>query len=249
MDLATTLPDSVALAREKATQMGQSLGNLVGGEASISDVLKQKITEAYSQNADIVAPLDVATQTYFQAPSVAREKYQNIFNPFAREKLVAQYQGNAALPMLSLSNIYGNRVGRIEDTLGAGIRGYEALVDTAKANYQAAKDEYSNRVNEYSLLNDLAQKAEQMKLAREEFEYSKTKPRVGTEAERLAPVRQNVLNAARKGATLNDLTANYGSQLPISDIVELYTSVSPYGTPVEDWAKKMLGISNTQSLY
>lgn len=161
-----TIPDEVKQAREAATATGNKLGAMSAAEGSISDVLRQKIIEAYQNNEDITVPLDAATQTYLNAPQAAREKYQNIFNPFQRENLVSQYQGNAALPMLSLSNIYGNRVGRIDDTIGAGTRAYSASVEAARNTAEMATQNYKNLLDEYVT-------GEQLGLDREKFEYSK----------------------------------------------------------------------------
>lgn len=146
-----TLPPSVQSAKAAATQAAKTAGAYGAAEPTITDVLRQKITEAYSSNQDIVEPLDVATQGFLQAPQQGRERYEDIFNPFQREALVSQYQGNKALPMLSLSNIYGNRVGRIEDTLGAGLRGFQSLLLGQQSNAQLQRQLYSDALTEYQL--------------------------------------------------------------------------------------------------
>jgi hypothetical protein len=149
--MATALPESVVQAREAATQAQATAGQLGAMEPSISDVLRQKITEAYANNQDIVGPLDVATTEYLGAPMAAREKYQNIFNPFQRENLVQQYQGNKALPMLMYSNMMGNRLNTAEDIIGAGTRGFQSQVAAAQAKATQAQQNYTNLLNEYQL--------------------------------------------------------------------------------------------------
>lgn len=155
--MAVALPQDVVNARNNAQSLTSSAGQMQGNQLAVGDVLKQKVQEAYAQNQDIIKPLDVATQDYIQSPKVGREKYQDIFNPFTREKLVSQYTGTTALPMLSLSSILGNRMGRIDDTLGAGVRGYEAAT-TAKINEaNAAQTLYKNLLDEYTTMETLRQ--------------------------------------------------------------------------------------------
>jgi hypothetical protein len=148
------LPESVVQAREAASQAQQASGALGAMEPTISDVLRQKITEAYASNQDIVKPLDIATTEYLGAPMAAREKYQNIFNPFQRENLVQQYQGNKALPMLMYSNMMGNRLNTAEDIIGAGTRGFQAQVAAAQAAATQAQQYYTNLLNEYELTKE-----------------------------------------------------------------------------------------------
>lgn len=149
------IPQNVLDLRNTAQQAMQTAGAYAAGEPTVSDVLRQKVTEAYANNQDIVAPLDKATTEYLSAPATGREKYQDIFNPFARERLVSQYVGTQALPMLSLSNIYGNRVGRIEDTIGAGTRGYQAAGQLAQNQAQLSQQAYQDSLNEWKMMQDL----------------------------------------------------------------------------------------------
>lgn len=169
------LPDNVVQARNAATEYTQKAGASAAAEPLIQDVLRQKITEAYASSQDIVKPLDVATQNYLGAPQQAREKYQNIFNPFQRENLVSQYTGNQALPMLSLSSILGQRFGRIDDTINAGTNAFRSQTIADREKAQQASGLYSSLLDEYVISQQLASQAEADKLARESFEFQKSK--------------------------------------------------------------------------
>lgn len=166
------LPASVIQARTAAQEAVSAAGQLGAMEPTISDVLKQKVTEAYANNQDIIKPLDTATQEYLQAPQVAREQYQNIFNPFTREKLVSQYVGNKALPMLSLSNIYGNRLGRVEDVIGAGVRGFQAQTMAQQAKAEQARQFYQDLLSEYTILQQQQAQEQAAELERQRLEAS-----------------------------------------------------------------------------
>lgn len=165
------LPEEVTGARQRAQDITKEAQNYQAGESSISDVLRQKVQEAYSNNQDIIKPLDEATSTYLSAPQVGREMYQDVFNPFSREKLVSQYVGTEALPMLGLSNILGNRMGRIEDTIGAGTRAYQGETARKVAEAGQAQDMYSALLNEYLQTEKLRQDERQLDIS----EYNATK--------------------------------------------------------------------------
>lgn len=160
--MAIELPAEVTQARQRAQSLLGAAGQMKANEPAVTDVLRQKVQDAYSQNQDIIKPLDEATQAYLQGPQVGREKYQGIFNPFTREKLVSQYRGNLALPMLSLSSILGNRMGRIEDTLGAGVRGYQASANNLLSQAQLAQQAYQDLFNEYTTLEGLRQSQQRL---------------------------------------------------------------------------------------
>lgn len=131
-------------ARNKADASARLASEYSSGANTVSQVLKDRLNEAYDYNADIVKPLDEATASYLTAPSAGREKYQDIFNPFQREKLVSQYTSNKSLPMLTLSNLLGTRQGTIADTITAGTGAYNAqaksATDAAALDRQAYQD-------------------------------------------------------------------------------------------------------------
>ena len=156
-----TLQD-VEAARNKASQSAQTASSAASRGYTVEDELKTKLNEAYNYNQDIVKPLDDATSSYLTAPNVAREKYQDIFNPFAREKLVAQYTGQEAKPMLSLANILGTRRGSIADTVNAGTNSYQAYATNLnnqaqldRQGYQDVYGEYGDEFNRNLALQDL----------------------------------------------------------------------------------------------
>lgn len=151
------LPASVEEARTASIQAAKQAGEYGAAEPTITDALRQKITEAYSGSQDIIGPLDKATQTYLSAPQAGREKYQDIFNPFTRESLVSKYVGTEALPMLSLSSMLGQRFGRIEDTIGAGVRGFQSAALAKQAEADLARQTYQDLFDEYVTLEKLRQ--------------------------------------------------------------------------------------------
>jgi hypothetical protein len=159
------LPENITTARTVAEEAANTSNAYASYEPTVSDVLKQKAMEAYGNNQDIVKPLDVATQNYLEAPQVGREQYQDIFNPFTREKLVSQFIGTKSLPMLSLSSILGNRYGRIEDIMGAGTRAFQAQSAAQLAGATEKRQTYTDLLNEYLQTEQLRQRERELDIS------------------------------------------------------------------------------------
>jgi hypothetical protein len=151
------LTPEIESARTTAQTAQQALGELTAGGYTIGDELKKRIQEAYDYNKDIVGPLDTATLGYTGAPTEARNIFSNpeseryVFNPFQQEQLVSQYTQGKALPMLTLGNVLGQRMGRISDTIGAGTNAYNAQTARQQGTYNAAQQNYQNLLSEYQL--------------------------------------------------------------------------------------------------
>jgi hypothetical protein len=138
-------------ARTAASSAQGRAGELAAYQPSVADAIKQKALEAYNYNQDLVKPLDTATSDYLQSPNVAREKYQDVFNPFSREKLVGQYTQNQSLPMLSLASILGQRFGGIGNIIQSGANAYSAQAGAAQNQANTAQNYYTNLMNEYKM--------------------------------------------------------------------------------------------------
>lgn len=148
------LPEYLTNAQQGAQDAAGTAGQLGSMAGSITDALNTAIQDAYSNNQDIIKGLDTATAGYFQAPSEARVKFQDIFNPFQRENLVSQYTTNKAIPMLSYSSLYGQRMGRAGDLLNAGVGAYESDVAAKRAAADLAQQTYENALTQYQLEED-----------------------------------------------------------------------------------------------
>jgi len=152
----------VEQARNIASTKAGTAGQLAAGEYSVESVLKQKLNDAFKQNQDIVKPLDTATSDYFAAPSVAREKFSDIFNPFQREKLVSQYTNTQAVPMLNLQSLLGSRQGSIADIINAGVGGYKAQSAVAANEAANARQLYNDIFGEYKFGQEQALRREEI---------------------------------------------------------------------------------------
>lgn len=145
-------------AQEEAYAAAQKAGQASAGVGQAAQEIKNRLNEAFNYNQDIIDPLDEATAEYLSAPKVARERYQNIFNPFSREKLVSQYTGNKMTPMLSYANILGTRRGNIAEGIEAGSAAYNQYAKNLMADaqlkrqmwqdlYKQEQDELANQIS------------------------------------------------------------------------------------------------------
>lgn len=149
------LPDYITTAREEASSAAGLAGGLAAQEYSIGDILKKKVQEAFDYSKDVIGPLDTATMNYVSAPSRARMKFADVWNPTQKEALVSQYTGNEALPMLSLGSVLGQRFGRAEDLIGAGTRGFQAMAAAKQAEAESKRNAYADMLNEYQLQKNI----------------------------------------------------------------------------------------------
>jgi len=121
--------------------------------ALLPEKLKQAIGEKLDYNKDIIEAKNKAMAEYFQAPSAAREKYQDIWNPFQREKLVAEERAQAYLPYANLVDILGERRAGIKDIIGAATGLFGADVTAKQSAADIARQGYLDR---FSLADALA---------------------------------------------------------------------------------------------
>jgi len=161
--------NDVTQARTDAAAQASTAAQQLAGTYNIESVLKQKLTDAYNANQDIIKPLDTATANYTTAPSVAREKYQDIFNPFSREKLVSQYTANQAIPMQTLSSILGQRQGSIADIINAGTGGYKAQATVAQNQAEQARASYEDIFKEYQFQQQQALEQQKLTVGEDPF--------------------------------------------------------------------------------
>ena len=180
------LTPEITQAGEAASSLAAGAGQMGAESFTVGDILKQKSLDAYKNNQDIIKPLDEATASYVQAPSEARAKYSDpgsenyVFNPFQAENLVSQYTSQQSLPMLMLSSIMGQRFGRIDDTIGAGTRGFQAASAAQQAKAGQAQQNYQNLLGEYQIGQAQQQTDWERPYLERQYEYNLNKPYAGS---------------------------------------------------------------------
>src|ERR1035437_7920904 len=160
-------PDLNAL-QTKSNDAQTTASNYQSAADLLPTALKDAINQKLNYNSDIIDAQSKAQANYFAEPAVARAQYQNIFNPFDRESLVAQATANAYAPYQSLTNILGQRQGNISDIVNAGVGAFQSQVGAEQNNAQLAQGNYTNAQN---TLNNI--------VSATQYDYSQNHPTGG----------------------------------------------------------------------
>lgn len=161
-----TTPEIQAAGTTAADALS-SVSEYQSAAALLPAKLKQALLEKVNYNQDIIEQQSKAMANYFAAPSAAREEYAGIWDPFAREKLVAQAQANAYAPYATLTGVLGQRMGTLSDIISAGTGAFNAAVTSAQNKSTLARQRYQD-------LLDIAK--EKFKGAQWGYEQTHAKP-------------------------------------------------------------------------
>ena len=137
-------------ARTGAEQAATNLQDYGTAATLLPEKLREAVMNKVNYNKDIIEAQNKAQADYFAAPSAARAKYSDpgsadyIFNPFQAENLVSQERAQAYAPYASLTDILGQRMGRIEDIIGAGTGAFQAGLTGAQGAYDVARQRYQD---------------------------------------------------------------------------------------------------------
>jgi hypothetical protein len=133
---------------QNAQMEAQTAGSTAVAYQSAASQLPAKLKEAVmgklDYNKDLIEQKNKAQAEYFATPSAAREQYQDIWNPFEREKLVAGERAQAYQPYANLTDILGARMGSIADIINAGTGAFNSDVMAKQGAYQLAQQKYND---------------------------------------------------------------------------------------------------------
>jgi hypothetical protein len=150
-----------------------NLADLQTGAGSLPTKLKEALNEKLNYNKDIINQQSETMQNYFAAPSAARAKYQNVWNPFEREKLVAQDRTMALKPYDTLTGVLDQRMGDVADITEAGVQGWKGLVDSAATLLQASQTRLSSALQAYQIAGGQQNTADELALSIAQFNQAK----------------------------------------------------------------------------
>ena len=137
-------------AQGNVTAAAKDLSNLQAGAGSLPSKLKEALNTKLNNNKDIISQQADTMQNYFNAGPQAREKYQNIWNPFTKASLVEQQRTMALRPYDVLSGVLENRMGNVNDIVNAGVSGWQGLTNAASTRLGAAQNNYGNSLANYT---------------------------------------------------------------------------------------------------
>ena len=120
----------------------EQLAGAIGNQQNFSDVLKNAITSKFGGNEDLIKQQAQQAAQYFQAPSEARVKYQDIFDPFERERLASQYQTQAGAGLETAQGLLQARRGSQAELLQSGLGGFQSYLGGLEAGAKAKESAY-----------------------------------------------------------------------------------------------------------
>lgn len=147
----------------------QNLADLQTGAGSLPNKLKEALNKKLSYNKDIINQQSETMQNYFAAPSAARAKYQDVWNPFEREKLVAQDRTMALKPYDTLTGVLDQRMGDVADITEAGVQGWQGMVDAASTQLNAATTRLGTALQAYQIAGGQQSAADELALSVAQF--------------------------------------------------------------------------------
>ena len=147
----------------------QNLADLQTGAGSLPNKLKEALNKKLNYNKDIINQQSDVMQQYFAAPSAARAKYQDVWNPFEREKLVAQERTMALKPYDTLTGVLDQRMGDVADITTAGVQGWQGMVDAASTQLNAATTRLGTALQAYQIAGGQQSAADELALAVAQF--------------------------------------------------------------------------------
>ena len=146
-----------------------NLADLQTGAGSLPNKLKEALNQKLSYNKDIINQQSETMQNYFAAPSAARAKYQDVWNPFEREKLVAQDRTMALKPYDTLTGVLDQRMGDVADITTAGVQGWQGMVDAASTQLSAAQSRLGTALQAYQIAGGQQSAADELALSVAQF--------------------------------------------------------------------------------
>ena len=174
-DLYSPYEDPAISAAQTGYEAAQSeASQYQTAAAGLPTALKAAINEKLDYNSDLIKEKNQSMVDYFNAPSQAREKYQDIFNPFQREALVQTSTNNAYLPYRNMTDILNARTGSITDIINAASTAFGSQVTSAKNKAEIAKDKLTYLLQMAGIKSDTAYKQAQLALDKYKADKSDT---------------------------------------------------------------------------
>ena len=171
-------------AAKTAAESAQTKANeYTAGNALLPYKLKEAVLKKLNYNQDIIKQQSEAQANWFAAPSAAREKYQNVWNPTEREALVAKERAMAYQPYSELTDVLNTRMGNVSDIIGAGTGAYQAEGGLAQGQATLAQQKLADLYKQAEALTSALEWQKSMEQRQQEAaaEQEIAKRRVATE--------------------------------------------------------------------
>lgn len=148
-------------AREAAASAGQLATDYAAAAGTLPAKLTQAVKEKLDYNRGLIEEKNKAFENYTTAAPAAREKYSNIWDPFTREKLVAQERATAYTPYANSSDILKTSMGNMNDIINNALGAFRSAVTAAQGASQSARQRYQDAFDWANKMADMEMQKQQ----------------------------------------------------------------------------------------
>lgn len=204
----TNIDDLLQQLLAQNSQYASSVGN----QQTFNDILGAAIKGKFNNNQDLINLQSQNASNYFNAPSEARVKYANIFDPAIREQLASQYANQQGRGLENASQLLQERRGSIADIVGQGVGAYQANLQGQQAALQGTQNTYNMAYQKHT--DELNQQFQQR-----QFDYQKTQDVLNRQFQNKQSASQHIKDIINSGelAVMNH-----------ADVVKLAATSSDY---------------------
>lgn len=161
------LPQNVINARTAADTAATTAGQYASAVPTISDELKKQVSKLYNDNQDVLGLFNQGVTNLVQAPGQSYQMFNNVTDPYARERLASQFTATQALPALTAAGQLGQRMGSNADIVQAGTNAFTAQATAAENAANIARQKYQDILNEFQVVQAQKNAEEQLALQRQ----------------------------------------------------------------------------------
>lgn len=234
------LPDFITGARQKSEAASGLASEFAVAAQTIPDQLKNIVNETLKANKDLYDVRSTALANFFAAPETGEAKFgveqfsqgeqagqQNpnfIFNPFERNKAIAEHIKTEEIPFLTANSLLGQVVGSGDKLIDAQTRQFESRAAAQQAAAQAARQTYQDTLSEYL-------QGEQLSIQKQELALKRAA--AGKKSE-LDPFKQNEM-VIDLVAGVRDVLAekqSAGETVTRGDVDQIFAGLGPQLTRI-----------------
>jgi hypothetical protein len=171
-DYLTNIENYISGAKQDVEETTQAVADVSGAQPGLPFKLREALQKKLDYNRDIIEQQADVEADYIAAPARAREKYQDVWNPFARERMVAEERAQAYKPYAVLSDVLGQRMGTVSDIVGQGVAGWQGIVNQANVLNQSAQQKLAQAMDEYQMAAQMQQAADQLEMQEKNYQLA-----------------------------------------------------------------------------
>jgi len=171
-DYLSGINQATAPAQANVNAAAADLANLQAGAGSLPAKLKEALNTKLNNNKDIINQQADTMGAYFNAGPQAREKYQDVFDPFKKASLVQNERTMALRPYDVLSGVLENRMGQVSDIVDSGVQGWQGLVNAAGTKAELAKSNLATALQSYMQAVGMQENEDTRNLQASQFDRS-----------------------------------------------------------------------------